>query len=151
MKMHLSRTVVTVAVAAVTLPALSPASRLTPLVGSWTCRDTGSTKPYAASVTDEGRWILWRDTGEDANTIYIRWNPSMQRYVVANIDGEGDVEVSTTSDTDPLNATWHVRFPDVPSSPMFTVKYSSGTFSLARPYVDRKGKPGVERLACRKR
>ena len=126
------------------------ASRLMPLVGNWTCSDTGSSKPYSASVKVEGGWVLWRDTGEDSNTIYLHWNPSMHEYVVANLTGEGDVEESTTADTDPLNATWQVHFPAHSSGPTFTVKYSGNTFSLARPYVNRQGKRVVARLSCQK-
>lgn len=130
--------------------AESPATKLLPLVGNWTCSDTGSSKPYRASVKIEGGWTVWRDAGEDSNTIYLHWNPSMHRYVVANFDGEGDVEVSTTGGADPLNATWHVGFPTHSSGPSFTVRYSGNTFSLARPYVNSEGKRVVARLLCRK-
>lgn len=158
MKIGLLRTVVTLASAAIALLAPSAAnaatstdnvraSRLTPLLGDWTCSDTGSSKPYTASVKSQGSWILWRDTGEDSNTLYIRWNRSMERYVVATIDVEGDLEVSTTSQADPLNATWQVRFPERTSGPTFTVRYSGGIFSLERPYVNRKGKRADARLS----
>ena len=126
-------------------------SKLMPLIGSWTCSDTGSAKPYSASVKVEGSWIVWRDNGEDANTIHVRFNPSMRAYVVANIDAEGDVEVSTTNAADPLNATWHVQFPTDTSGPVFTLKYSGGTFSLTRPFVAHSGKRVVARLRCDKR
>jgi hypothetical protein len=96
--------------------------------------DAGSSKPYSAAVKDEGAWIVWRDNGEDKNTLYIRWNQSMQGYVVANFDAGGDVEVSTTKDLDPLNATWRVHFLPQTSGPTFSVTYSSKTFSLARPF-----------------
>lgn len=124
-------------------------SALMPLLGTWTCSDTGSSKPYPAIVKSEGAWIVWRDSGEDKNTLYINWNDSMNAYVVANVAQEG-VEVSTTKDADPLNATWHVRFPPQTSGPTFTVAYSGGTFSLARPYVNRSGKHAVARLVCKK-
>lgn len=125
-------------------------SKLLPLVGTWTCRDTGSSKPYSASVKIEGAWMVWRDTGEDASTIYLRYNPSMKAYVVANIVREGEVEVSTTEAADPLNATWHVQFPAHTSGPLFTLRQSGRIFSLARPYV-RSGKRAVARLYCEKR
>jgi len=124
-------------------------SALVPLLGKWTCTDTGSSKPYAAIVTSEGAWIVWRDNGEDRNVLYIGWNQSMKAYVVANVAQEG-VEVSTTTDVDPLNATWHVRFPEHTSGPLFSVTYSERTFSLARPYVSHSGKPAVARLLCKK-
>jgi hypothetical protein len=127
------------------------ASKLTPLIGAWTCSDTGSSKPYSASVKAQGKWIVWRDTGEDANTIYVRFNPSMQAYVVANVDAEGDVEVSTTKARDPLNGTWYVQFPTHTSGPTFTLSYSAYTFTLARPYVNQSGKRVVARLLCHKR
>ena len=124
-------------------------SALKPLLGNWTCTDSGSSKPYAAAVKSEGAWIVWRDNGEDKNTLYIRWDKSMQAYVVANVAEEG-VEVSTTKDLDPYNATWHVRFPPQTSGPTFSVTYSGTTFSLARPYVSHSGKRGVARLLCKK-
>lgn len=126
-------------------------AKLMPLVGSWTCRDTGSAKAYSATVKVEGNWIVWRDGGEDANTIYVRFKPSMRAYVVADIDAEGDVEVSSTNAPDPLNATWHVQFPADTSGPTFTLQYSRGTFSLARPFVTHSGKRVVARLRCEKR
>lgn len=127
------------------------ASKLLPLVGTWTCRDTGSSKPYSASVGIEGAWMVWRDTGEDASTIHLRYNPSMKAYVVANIVREGEVEVSTTRAADPLNATWHVQFPAHTSGSTFTLRQSGNTFSLARPYVSRSGKRVVAKLYCEKR
>jgi hypothetical protein len=159
--MRLLTNILRAAIAAIVLPALAGANgaspddsaqsaRLRPLVGNWTCSDTGSSKPYTASVKVEGSWTVWRDTGEDVNTIYLRWSRSIHKYVVANLDGEGDVEVSTTGDTDPLNATWHVEFPAHSSGPAFTVRYARRTFSLARPYINRKGKRVVARLLCQK-
>jgi hypothetical protein len=124
-------------------------SPLTPLLGNWTCTDTGSTKPYSATVKSDGTWILWRDNGEDKNILYIGWNRSMKAYEVANVYSEG-VEVSTTKAADPLNATWHVRFPEQTSGPTFSVTYSGSTFSLARPFVSHSGKRVVAKLLCNK-
>jgi hypothetical protein len=121
--------------------------KITPLVGTWTCKDTGQSKPYAATTKVEGTWVTWRDTSENAGTDYIRWSPQMHAYIVTEIYS-GGVNVSTTTADDPLNASWKHQFPADAS--IMTTSFSSDSFTVSVKYVDKSGKSRTGSMVCHK-
>jgi hypothetical protein len=123
--------------------------KIAPLVGTWTCKDTGESKPYTAKAKEEGTWIAWRDTSENASTDYVRWSREMQAYIVTEIYSDG-INVSTTTDGDPLNASWKHQFPPQTSITSFSTSFSNGTFTVSVKYVDKSGKSRNGSMVCQK-
>jgi hypothetical protein len=123
--------------------------KITPLVGTWTCKDTGQSKPYTATAKLDGTWIVWRDTSENASSDYIRWSREMRAYIVTEIYPDG-INVSTTTDGDPLNASWNHQFPSKTSITSFSTSFSKDTFTVSVKYVDKSGKSRNGRMVCQK-
>jgi hypothetical protein len=121
--------------------------KIAPLAGNWTCSDTGGRKPYTATAKLEGAWIVWRDTSDNASSDYLGWSQQMQSYIVAEIYS-GGVNVSTTTDRDPLNATWKHQFP-LDTSIMST-SFANGAFTVSVKYVNKSGKSRTGSMVCKK-
>jgi hypothetical protein len=123
-------------------------AKITPLVGNWTCNDTGQSKPYTATVKVEGAWLVWRDKSNDEAMEYVRWSHTMQSYVVTEITRSGALNVSTTTDPDPLNASWKRQFP--PPDNIMSTSFSNGIFTVSVKFVDKSGKSRTGKLVCKK-
>lgn len=61
-------------------------AKLLPLVGEYSCSDTGGGKPYRASVRGEGGWVVWREKNDDPSTEFTRWDSSLQSYVNVEVE-----------------------------------------------------------------
>ena len=122
---------------------------LKPLIGKYTCSDTSGDKPYNAVVKQEGGWIVWREHKDDPSTEYIQWDRDRHAYVVLEVENGGGYSISTTSDIDPLNATWKHQYPvtDV-YGPMHTT-FANNVFTVAVQF-HYNGKTRIGRLACKK-
>jgi hypothetical protein len=125
-------------------------ARIVPLTGTWSCSDTGGDKPYTATVKVEGAWVVWREKTDDPATEYIRWNHNLKSYVVAEVESSGGLEVSTTTGSDPLNASWKPQFPPEDSDSSFNTSFSNGIFKVVAKYVDKNGKSRIGQLICKK-
>ncbi len=125
-------------------------ARIAPLIGTWSCSDTGpGDKPYTAVVKVEGAWVVWREKSDDPATEYLRWSHSLKAYVVTEVVSSGGLVVSTTTDSDPLNASWKPQFP-LQNRNSFNTSLSNGTFMIVAKYVDKNGKSRTGRLICKK-
>jgi hypothetical protein len=126
-------------------------AKLLPLAGTLRCSDTGpGDKPYIATVKVEGGWLVWREQTDDPATEYMRWNPQLKSYVVAEIEQGGSLNVSTTTDADPLNASWKTEFPAHNDVQSFHTSFANGTFTVALVFALKNGKTYNARLSCKK-
>lgn len=125
-------------------------AKLLPLVGEYSCSDTGGGKPYRASVRVEGGWVVWREKNDDPSTEFTRWDPSLHSYVNVEIESRGGLAISTTKSSDPLNASWNHEFPPTARIQYFRTSFSNGVFGVAVKYVLNDGTSRVGGLTCRK-
>lgn len=125
-------------------------AKLLPLVGEYSCSDTGGGKPYRASVRVEGGWVVWREKNDDPSTEFTRWDASLQSYVNVEVESRGGLAISTTKSSDPLNASWNHEFPPTTRIKDFRTSFSNGVFGVAVKYVLNDGTSRVGGLTCRK-
>ena len=119
-----------------------------PFSGTWNCQDNDGSKPYRATAKVEGAWLVWRDASANPDANYVRWSHRLHSYVVAYIGSDGRLEVSTSTSTDPLNATWKQQFPE--QGAPFTTSLSHGVFTVGGTSVDKNGKPAAFKSVCKK-
>ncbi len=107
--------------------------------GTWTCVDTPpSKKADVMTAKQEGNWYVTRETGDNPNTTYVRWNHSMQAYVANEVDDLGSTSIATSKSADPFNGNWSQVYPAGQSQYPFTISLSKGTMKTAGSYKDNK-------------
>ncbi len=139
---------VSVAIAQTTNQARS--KMLEQLVGRYTCSDTGpGDQPYTAVVKVEGGWVVWREQKDDPSTEYLRWDPNQHAYVVIEVEQKGGYVISTTGDSDPLNATWKHEYPASNVYGAMHTTFAKNVFTVAVPFHE-DGQTRIGRLTCKK-
>jgi len=121
-------------------------------VGTWNCTDAPASKaPDVVTVTQQGNWFVYRETGDDPNTTYQRWSHDRRMYVSLRISDSGDMGIITTASLDPDNATWNIVFPPgVPKNQNVTFSKSGNTLNVTFPYPDSKGNMMTGKSVCAK-
>jgi len=108
--------------------------------GRWQCTDTpASEKPDVITGKQLGNWYLWRESGDDPSTTYVRWVHGLKSYVQNEIDASGTTEIYTTTSPDPFNGTWKPAYPPRGGG-LYPIKYTfaDGTMTASGKYKDRK-------------
>ena len=107
--------------------------------GTWNCVDTpASKKPDVMTAKQEGNWYVTRETGDNPNTTYVRWNHSLQSYVANEVDDLGSMSIATSKSANPFNGTWYQAYPPGQSQYPFTISLSGNTMKTAGSYKDTK-------------
>jgi hypothetical protein len=116
-------------------------AKLAALNGTWTCKDTpASKKPDVVTGKQVGNWYVWSETGDMPNTVWARWNHTMQAYTQDEIDASGSAEIATTKSLDPFNATWTWAYPTNFGFLPFKGLLVGKVITWSGSYVDRKTK-----------